>query len=153
MVCTGSARCKNFKQDFVARTIALIAPVQPILHRVSCNNEMVPNTPKRYETHQNMCLSTNGVDQLCSLRTTPTRLHCKTFCINCTMLAHSTPSFVHNEMVPSVPNRYETHKNMSLGSNGVCRVHSLQKFKTRLCGTNFCINCTGSAHFAPSFMQ
>jgi hypothetical protein len=45
----------------VAQTFALIAPIQPILHRVSCNNEMVPNAPKHYETQQNMSLGTNGV--------------------------------------------------------------------------------------------
>ena len=27
----------------------LIAPVQPILHRVSCSNEMVPNACKHYK--------------------------------------------------------------------------------------------------------
>ena len=42
---------------------------------------------------------------------------------------------------------------MSLGSNGVDRVHSLWKIQTRLRGMNFCIICTNSAHFAPSFMQ
>ena len=38
---------------------------------------------------------------------------------------------------------------MSLGSNGVDRVHSLRKFLKRLLGTNF---CTSSARFAPSFV-
>jgi len=46
----------------VARTFALIAPVQPILHRVSCGNEILPNAPKHYEMHQNMSLGSNGVD-------------------------------------------------------------------------------------------
>ena len=31
--------------DFVARTFALIAPVQPISHRVSCSNETIQNAP------------------------------------------------------------------------------------------------------------
>ena len=62
MVCTGCARCENFKQDFVARTFALIAPVRPVLHRVSCSNEMVPDAPKHYETQQKMSLGSNGVD-------------------------------------------------------------------------------------------
>ena len=35
-------------------TCALIAPVQPVLHRVSCSNEILPNAPKHYERHQNM---------------------------------------------------------------------------------------------------
>ena len=56
MVCTGCARCENFKQDFVARTFALIAPVRPVLHRVSCSNETILNTPKWYEMLQNMRL-------------------------------------------------------------------------------------------------
>jgi len=43
-------RCEKFGNDFVAWTFALIAPVQPISHRVSCSNEMVPNAPKHYET-------------------------------------------------------------------------------------------------------
>ena len=31
----------------MAQTCALIAPVQPVLHRVSCSNETLPNAPKR----------------------------------------------------------------------------------------------------------
>ena len=44
----------------MARTFALIAPVQPILHRVSCSNETIQNAPKYYKTHQNMSLRSNG---------------------------------------------------------------------------------------------
>ena len=51
----------------MARTFVLIAPVQPILHRVSCSNEMVPNAPKHYEMHQIMSLGSNGVDRVRSL--------------------------------------------------------------------------------------
>ena len=47
----------------MARTFALIALVHPVLHRVSCSYEMIPNAPKHYETHQNMSLGSNGVDQ------------------------------------------------------------------------------------------
>ena len=42
------------------------------------------------------------------------------------------------------------HPNVSLGSNGVDRVHSLRKIPTRVCGTKF---CTRSARFAPSFVR
>ena len=42
---------------------------------------------------------------------------------------------------------------MSLGSNGADWVHSLGKITTWLRGMNFCINCTSSVCFAPSFMQ
>jgi len=79
----------------MARTCALIAQVQPILHQVLCSNERLPNASKHYETHQNM----------------------------------------------------------SLGSNGVDRVDSMQKTRMRIRGTNFCINCSSSTCFAPSFMQ
>ena len=60
----GCVRCENIRRDFVARTFELIAPVQPILHRVSCNNEMVPNAPKHYETNQNMSLGPDGMDRV-----------------------------------------------------------------------------------------
>ena len=36
----------------MARTLALIAPVQPILQQASCSNETIQNAPKHYETHQ-----------------------------------------------------------------------------------------------------
>ena len=42
------------------------------------------------------------------------------------------------------------HQNMSLGSNGVDLVHSLQKIPTRLRGTNF---CTCSERSAPSLVR
>ena len=45
---------QKLQRDFVARTFALIAPVHPVLHRVSCNYETIPNPPKHYDTHQNM---------------------------------------------------------------------------------------------------
>ena len=91
----GCIRCEKSRHDFAAPTVALIAPVHPIFHRVSCTYEMIPNAPKHYEMHQNL----------------------------------------------------------SLGSNGVHQVRSLQKNIMWLCGTNFCINCTSSTCFAPSFMQ
>ena len=46
------------------------------LHRVSCKNEMVPNAPKHYETHQNMCLGFNGMDWIPLLPKILTRLRC-----------------------------------------------------------------------------
>ena len=77
------------------RTFALIAPLHPVLYRISCSSETIPNAPKHYETHQNM----------------------------------------------------------SLGSNGVYQVRWLRKITTWLRGTNFCINCTSSICFATSFLQ
>ena len=48
----------------MAQTCALIALVQPYLHRVSCSNETLANAPKHYEMHQNMSLRPNGVDRV-----------------------------------------------------------------------------------------
>ena len=52
----------------MARTCALITPVQPILQQVLCSHERLPNAPKHYETHQNMSLESNGVDRVDSLQ-------------------------------------------------------------------------------------
>ena len=48
----------------MTQTCALIAPFQPILHRVSSINETLPNAPKHYEAHQNMSLVFNWVDRV-----------------------------------------------------------------------------------------
>ena len=63
---SGAFIAKN-SDNFVARTFALIAPFQLILHQVSCSNEMVPNVPKHYETRQQISLRSNGVDWVRSL--------------------------------------------------------------------------------------
>ena len=50
---TGSVRCGKTRHDFVARTFALIAPVQYVLQQVSCSYEtmqMHTNTTKCTET-------------------------------------------------------------------------------------------------------
>jgi len=80
----GCDRCEKSRCDFVARTFALIALVHPVLHRVSCSYETIPNAPKHYETHQNMSLGSNGVDQVHWLRKITTWLRGTNFCINCT---------------------------------------------------------------------
>ena len=40
----------------MARTFALIAPLQPVLQRVYCHKKTFPNTPEHYEMLQNMSL-------------------------------------------------------------------------------------------------
>ena len=86
---------KNYNVTSWHELFALIAPVQYVLHRVSCSYETILNAPKNYKTY----------------------------------------------------------RNISLGSNGVDRVHPLWKIPMWLCGTNVCIKCTSSPRFAPSFMQ
>ena len=102
---------------------------------------MVPNAPKYYETHQNVCLASNGVDRVRSLRKILTPLRGPNFCSSSARFA---PSFVRQ------PNGPKCTKIFSLGSNGLDRVSSLRKIPTRLRGTNF---CTSSACFAPSFVR
>ena len=58
-----------------------------------------------------------------------------------------------NETVTKASKQYETHKNMSSGSNGVDRECSLRKIPTRLRATNFYINCTIFARFAPILVR
>ena len=80
--------------SMVARTFALIALVRRVLQQVSCSSEMVSNTPKRKEMHQNKSLRSNGVHRELSLRKIMTRLRGTNFYINCTSLARFAPSFV-----------------------------------------------------------
>ena len=127
MEWVGSIRCEKFQNNFMAQTCTLIAPVQPVLHRVSCSNKTFSNAPEIYETHQNMSLGSNGVDQVRSLRKSLMRLHGTNFCINCTCSTHLHRVLCSNETLPNAPKYYEMHQNMSLGSNGVGLVHSLRK--------------------------
>jgi len=85
---------KKSRRDFVARTFALIAPVDPVLHRVSCSYEMILNAPKHYATHQNMRLGSNGVDWMRSLGKIPMWYRGTNFCINCTSWHRFPPSFM-----------------------------------------------------------
>ena len=144
-------RCEKFRCDFVAITFALIAPVQPVLRQASCSNETIQNAPKHYETQQYMGL----MEWVGCIR-------CEKFqndfmAQTCALIAPVQP-ILHrvscsNETLPNAPKHYEMHTNMSLGSNGVDRVCSLQKIPMRLRGKNFCFNCTSPARFAPSFVQ
>ena len=47
---TGCVRREKSRRDFVAQASALIALVHPVLHRVSCGYETIPNAPK-HEFH------------------------------------------------------------------------------------------------------
>ena len=90
---TGCVHCEKFRCDFMAHTWALIAPFQPVLHRVLCSNETLPNAPKHYKMHQNMNLGSSGMDRVGSLQNVPMRLRGTNFCINCSSSAHFTLSF------------------------------------------------------------
>ena len=143
--------CEKLQRDFVARTFALIAPVHPVLHQV-CSYETIPNAPKHYEMHQNNSLGCSGMHRVRLLWKITTWLRGTNFCINCTSLPRFAPSFMQLRNYPKCTKHYETHQNMNLGSSGMDRVRLLQKITTWLRVTNFCINCTSSPIFAPSFM-
>ena len=72
----GCARSKNSRRDFVARTFALIAPVDPVLRRVSGSYKTIPNAAKHYKKYQNMSLGSNGVDSVRSFRINPDVTSC-----------------------------------------------------------------------------
>ena len=137
----------------MARSFALIAPVRLVLQQVLCNRKTFPNAPIQKETHQNLCLGSNGVDRERSLQKILARHRGMNICINCTSLARLQQVLCNSEMVPNAPKRKEMHQNMSLGSNSVDRERSLQKILTRHRGLNFCINCSSSDHFALSLLR
>ena len=146
-----SVHCKKFRCDFMARTSALIAPVQPFLHRVSCSNKTLPNAPKHYKTHTNMSLGSNGVGRVHSLRKITKRLYGTNLCINCTCSTHLHQVSCSNEALPNAPKHYETHQNMSFGPMGwIGSVH--RKNSDAISWLELVFNCTSSTHFAPSFM-
>jgi len=90
----GAFFAKKSRPDFVARTFALLAPVHPVLHRVSCSYEMIPNASKHYAMHQKLCSGSNGVDWVRSLRKIPMWLRGTNFCINCISWPRFAPSFM-----------------------------------------------------------
>ena len=97
----------------MARTCALIAPVQPILHQVLCSNERLPNAHKHYETHQNMSLGSNGVDRVVSLQKIPMRIRGTNFCINWSSSACFAPISCSNETIQNAPKYYKMNQYMS----------------------------------------
>ena len=113
------------------------------------------NDPKCTQTlwnTQKMSLGSNGVDQVRWLRKITMWLHGTNFCINCTSSVCFAPSFVLLGNDPKCTQILRTDRNISYGPMGVDWVRSWRKIPTWLRGTNFCINCTSSPHFAPSFM-
>src|SRR6185437_6227339 len=90
----GCVRCEKLQRDFVARSFALIAPVQYVLQQVSCSYETIPNIPKYYEMQRIISFGSNGVDWVHSLRIIPTLLRGTNFCINCTSSPRFAPRFM-----------------------------------------------------------
>ena len=149
----GFVCCEKSRRDFMARTFALIAPAHTILHRVSCSFETIPNAPKHYATTKTWVYGPLGWIGCVRCKKSGRGFMARTFALIApvhTVLNRVSCSY---EMITDEPKHYETYQNMSLGSNGVDWVRSLRKIPTWLRGTYFCINCTSSHCFAPSFMQ
>ena len=149
----GCFRCEKSRCDFVARSFAIIAQVHPVLHRHSCSYETIPNAPKYCETDWNICLGSTRVDWACLLRKSRRDFAASTFALIAPVHPVLHQVSCSYEMIPNAPKYYETHQNISLGSNGVDWVRSLRKIPMWLRGANFCINCTSLPRFAPSFMR
>ena len=145
-------RCEKLQRDFVARTFALIAPVQYFLQQVSCSYEMIPKAPKYYETHRNISIGSNGGNWLCSFHKIPRDFVSRTFVLTAAVRYVLHQVSCSYEMISNAPKYCETDWNISLGSNMVDWVRSLRKIPTWLRGTNFCINCTSSHRFVSSFL-
>jgi len=114
--------CEKFRCHFVARTFALIAPVHPVLFRVSCSYEMIPNAPKYYE---------GPMEWIGCIRREKSRCYfvARTFALIAPVHPILHQVSCSYKMIPNAPKHYETHQSMSLGSNGVDQVHLLKKLQ------------------------
>src|SRR6185312_14331815 len=103
----GCVCCKKFQCDFMAQTCALIAPVQPILHRVPCSNETLPNALKHYEMLHNMSLVPMGWIEcvLCE------KFRCDFMAQTCALIAPVQPVLhrfsCSNKTLTNAPKHYE----------------------------------------------
>ena len=86
--------CEKSRRDFVSRTFVLTAPVQYVLHQVSCSYETIPNAPKYYKTQRIIGIGSNGVDWLFLLRKIQMWLRGTNFCNNCTSSPRFAPTFM-----------------------------------------------------------
>ena len=149
----GCVHCEKLWCDFVEVTSSLIAPVQPVLHRVSWNNETLPNAPTHYEMLQNMSLVPMGWIEcvLCE------KFRCDFMAQTCALIAPVQPVLhrvsCSNETLTNAPKHYENTPKHEFRVQWVDRMRSLPKISMRFHGTNFCINCTSSPCFASSFMR
>ena len=145
-------RYQKFRCEFVARTFALIAPVQPISHRVSCSNETIENAPKHYKTYQFMNFASNGVD----IRVHYEKLWCDFVPRTSSLIAPVQPVLHRvsctNKTNPKCTQTLQNAPIHEFSVQWVYRVHSLRKTLMRFRGTNFFINCTISIRFTPSFV-
>jgi len=116
----------------MARTCALIAPVQPILHRVLCSNETLPNAPKYYEMHQNMSLGSKGWIGCVRCEKFRCDFVARTFSLIAPVQPVLYRASCSNETIPNV-SKHEFR------ANCVDWVHSLRKILMRLRARTFAL--------------
>ena len=120
----------------MAQTFALIAPVQYVLQQVSCSYEMIPNATKRTET-----LVYGPMGWIGCVRCEKSR---RDFVARTFVLIAQVHSVLHRvscsyEMNTNAHKHYETHQNMSLGSNGVDWVRLLRKIQRDFVARTFAL--------------
>ena len=116
MGCIRCVRCKKLQHDFVRRTFVLIAPVQYVLHQLSCTYETIPNAPKYYEMHQNISIGSNGENWLRSFHKIPRDFVSRTFVLTAPVRYVLYQVSCSYETIRNAPKYCETDRNISLGS-------------------------------------
>ena len=149
----GCVRCEKFQCDLMAQTCPLIAPVQHVLHQVSCSNKTLANAPKHYENapKHEFRVQWGGSHAFIAKNSDVSSWHEQALIAPVQPISHRVSC--RNKTIENAPKHYKTHQFLSLASNGVDRVRSLRKTLMRFRGANFFINCTSSIRFAPSFVQ
>ena len=121
---------EKLQRDFVARTIALIAPVLYVLQQVSCSYEMIPNAPKHYETHQNMRLGSMRWITCVLCEKLQRGFLAQTFVLIEPVQYVLQQVSCSYKTIPNAPKDNETDRIITLGSNGVDLVGLLRKIPT-----------------------
>jgi hypothetical protein len=109
-----------------------MAPVHPVLHRLSCSNKTVQNAPKQeffVKWIRSGAYVAKNSDATLFFKLVRLWHQFGQFCID----------------FRAVSKWSEMPQNMSFGSNGVDRVRSLRKILMRPCLANLCIHGTSSA--------
>ena len=135
----GCVRCEKFWCNFMARTSALVAPIQPVLHRVLCSNEILPNTSNTTRRTQTWVQGPMGWIGC---------VRCEKFWCDIMAWTSALIALVQhvlhrvscsNETLPNAPKYYETHQNMSLRSNGWIEFVRCQKFRCDFVARSFAL--------------
>jgi hypothetical protein len=149
----GCIHCEKLWCDFVARTSSLIAPAQPILHRVPCSNETLPNAPKQNEMIQNMSsVPMEWIEcVLCK------KFRCDFRVQTCALIAPVQPVLQRvscsNETLTNAPKEYENAPKQEFRVQWGGSRAFVAKNSDAISWHELCIKCTSSANFASSFMQ